>query len=235
MDRRKDLSQRARRTRRVTPLRGMTLAALGTAGLLLAAVALIGTVTLLDRHRAYRSPLAMNDRQPTPRQEALLGLRDFGPESEPKLADLAPELTDFVNRGREIVHGDGLCLNCHRIGPEGDGTNGPDLDGIGSWAGRRLRGLDSAEYLVQSLLDPEAYVVSGYFPTMISARRPPLRLDDEEILMVVAYLQSLGGHPTVTPETDLAEVMPRRAGSVAEGASFPHRDSTEIDAAAPCG
>lgn len=217
MDRRKDLSQRALRTRRVTPLRVMRLAALGTAGLLLAAVALIGMVTLLDRHRAYRSPLAMNDPQPTPRQEMLLGLRDIGPASEPKLADLPPELTDFVNRGREIVHGDGLCLNCHRIGPEGDGTNGPNLDGIGAWAGRRLRQLDSAEYLVQSLLDPEAYVVSGYFPTMISARRPPLELDDEEILMVVAYLQSLGGHPTVTPETDLAEVMSRAADTRSEG------------------
>ena len=34
---------------------------------------------------------------------------------------------------------------------------------------------------------------------MTPADEPPISLDDDEILMVVAYLQSLGGTATVTP------------------------------------
>ncbi|MCP3964305.1 MAG: hypothetical protein GY719_41285 [bacterium] len=39
-----------------------------------------------------------------------------------------------------------------------------------------MPGLSAAEYLVQSLLDPEAYVVSGYPPVMIAARDAPIEL-----------------------------------------------------------
>ena len=51
------------------------------------------------------------------------------------------------------------------------------------------------------MYEPDAFVVPGFNPGMPAINRPPIGLTDQEILSVIAYLQSLGGTPTVTLQT----------------------------------
>ena len=51
------------------------------------------------------------------------------------------------------------------------------------------------------MYEPLAYVVEGFPPAMPPINQPPIGLSDKEILCVIAYLQSLGGTPTVTLQT----------------------------------
>ena len=64
-----------------------------------------------------------------------------------------------------------------------------------------MPGLSDVEYFAQSLYEPTAYVVAGFPPAMPPINKPPIGLTDQEILCVIAYLQSLGGTPTVTLQT----------------------------------
>jgi mono/diheme cytochrome c family protein len=107
---------------------------------------------------------------------------------------------ELVTIGREIMNGKGLCLTCHTIGRTG-ALRFPDLEGIGARAATRIPGMSDVEYLAQSMYDPDSYIVEGFDPGMPPAHRPPIGLTDQEILAVIASLQSLGGTPTVTLET----------------------------------
>jgi cytochrome c2 len=105
--------------------------------------------------------------------------------------------TDMVKVGRELMEGKGLCLTCHTIGKTG-ALRFPDLDGIGSRAESRVPGLSDVDYLAESLYEPNKFVVPGFNPGMPAINKPPIGLTDQEILCVIAYLQTLGGTPTVT-------------------------------------
>jgi mono/diheme cytochrome c family protein len=107
---------------------------------------------------------------------------------------------EMVKIGRGIMEGKGLCLTCHTIGKTG-ALRFPDLGSIGANAGSRVKGLSDIEYLAQSLYEPTAFVVPGFPPAMPPVNMPPIGLTDEEILSVIAALQSLGGTPTVTMKT----------------------------------
>lgn len=120
----------------------------------------------------------------------------------PKEVVLSAELTtaDMVKVGREIMEGKGLCLTCHTIGKSG-ALRFPDLDGVDVRAKNRIPGLSDVEYFAQSLYDPNSYIVAGFNPGMPAINKPPIALTDQEILCVIAYLQTLGGTPTVTLQT----------------------------------
>src|SRR5688500_6913163 len=107
---------------------------------------------------------------------------------------------DMVKIGGELMVGKGLCLTCHTIGKSG-ALRFPDLEGIGTRATTRIPGLSDVEYLAQSLYEPEAYIVEGFNPGMPVINKPPIGLTDQEILCVIAYLQTLGGTATVTLQT----------------------------------
>ena len=77
----------------------------------------------------------------------------------------------------------------------------PDLAGVGARAGNRVPGLSDVEYFAQSLYEPTAFVVPGFPPAMPPVNQPPIGLTDQEILCVIAALQTLGGTPTVTMKT----------------------------------
>jgi len=120
----------------------------------------------------------------------------------PKETALGAEMTtaDMAKVGREIMEGKGMCLTCHTIGKTG-ALRFPDLAGIGAQAGSRVPGLSDVEYLAQSMYEPAAFVVRGFPPAMPPVNQPPIGLTDQEILCVIAALQSLGGTPTVTLKT----------------------------------
>ena len=107
---------------------------------------------------------------------------------------------DMVKVGREIMEGKGLCLTCHTIGKTG-ALRFPDLAGVAVRAKTRVAGLSDVEYFAQSLYEPTAFVVPGFPPAMPPINKPPIGLTDQEILCVIAALQTLGGTPTVTLQT----------------------------------
>ena len=122
---------------------------------------------------------------------------------------------DMVKVGRGIMEGKGLCLTCHTIGKTG-ALRFPDLAGVDTRAKSRVPGLSDVDYLAQSLYEPLAYVVEGFPPAMPPVNQPPIGLTDQEILCVIAALQSLGGTPTVTLKTPLKYGGAAAAGGVTQ-------------------
>jgi hypothetical protein len=120
----------------------------------------------------------------------------------PQETALGGDLTsaEMARVGRQIMETKGYCLTCHTIGKTG-ALRFPDLAGVDVRAKTRVPGLSDVEYFAQSLYEPLAYVVPGFPPAMPTINKPPIGLTDQEILCVIAYLQSLGGTPTVTLQT----------------------------------
>jgi mono/diheme cytochrome c family protein len=107
---------------------------------------------------------------------------------------------DMVKIGSDIMAGKGLCLTCHTIGKAG-ALRFPDLAGVAVRAKTRVPGLSDVDYLAQSMYEPNTFIVEGFNPGMPVINKPPIGLSDEEILCVIAYLQTLGGTATVTLQT----------------------------------
>jgi mono/diheme cytochrome c family protein len=107
---------------------------------------------------------------------------------------------DMVKVGRQIMEGKGLCFTCHTIGKTG-ALRFPDLEGVDIRAKSRKPGYSDVDYFAESMYEPNAYIVPGFNPGMPTINQPPVGLTDQEILCVIAYLQTLGGTPTVTLQT----------------------------------
>ena len=155
----------------------------------------------------------------------------------PKDLVVGPEMTteELVLAGKQIAEGKGTCMGCHTIGSQEKGRF-PDLGGIGSRAATRRPGLTAVDYLAESLYEPNAFIVDGYSPGMPPIGKPPIGLSDAEMLAVIAYLQSLGGEPTVTGTTRLkyASSSPATSGQpAAQPAVQPAELPSEKPAAAP--
>jgi mono/diheme cytochrome c family protein len=120
----------------------------------------------------------------------------------PQATVIRSDLTtdDMVKVGREIMDGKGLCFTCHTIGRTG-ALRFPDLAGVAGRAAERVPGLSEVDYFAQSMYEPDFFIVPGFNPGMPTINRPPIGLTDQEILCVIAYLQSLGGTPSVTLQT----------------------------------
>ena len=140
----------------------------------------------------------------------------------PRETALKKEMTqdEMLKAGREIMDGKGLCFTCHTIGKKG-ALRFPDLEGIGSRAGSRVAGLSDVDYLAQSIYEPNAYIVPGFNPGMPVINKPPIGLTDQEILAVIAYLQSLGGKVTVTMDSKVWPLGAARKASAADAARPP--------------
>jgi mono/diheme cytochrome c family protein len=129
--------------------------------------------------------------------------------------DMTPE--ELLKAGRDVMEGKGLCFTCHTVGKSG-ALRFPDLAGIGGRAGSRVPGLSDVDYLAQSIYEPGTFIVPGFNPGMPVINKPPIGLSDQEILAVIAYLQSMGGKVTVTLDS---KVWPLGAGAAASSAGAP--------------
>src|SRR3990172_7286334 len=116
----------------------------------------------------------------------------------------------LVKAGEQIFKDKGTCEICHKIGQKG--TRAPDLAGIGAAAAKRKPGMSATAYLVESLLDPGAYLVEGYPAIMPKADPPPIGLNRSELWALAAFLESQGG--TVDMKLD---DIPKTAGVQAAG------------------
>ena len=76
------------------------------------------------------------------------------------------------------------CTSCHSLGGVSTtGQIGPNLTGLADRAGNRVEDLEAEDYIRQSVLDPQAFVVDGFSPLM-----PALPLDTEELDALVEFL-----------------------------------------------
>jgi mono/diheme cytochrome c family protein len=160
----------------------------------------------------------------------------YPPEATEIGADLTTE--EMVTIGEEVVNGKGTCMTCHTIGASGS-LRFPDLGQVGGLAVTRKDGLTDIEYLAESLYDPGAFIVEGFVAGMPNIGRPPIALNDQEILTVIAYLQSLGGTPSVTMDTELQwqgqAPAPAAAAPVAGPDGGAEMDGPALMAAYMCG
>jgi mono/diheme cytochrome c family protein len=129
--------------------------------------------------------------------------------------DMTPD--ELLKAGRDVMEGKGLCFTCHTVGKSG-ALRFPDLAGIGGRAGSRVQGLSDVDYLAQSIYEPGAFIVPGFNPGMPTINKPPIGLSDQEILAVIAYLQSMGGKVTVTLDS---KVWPLGSASAATAGAVP--------------
>ncbi len=120
----------------------------------------------------------------------------------------------LVRAGEEIFKTKGTCEICHRIGQKG--TRAPDLAGVGGRAGKTRPGMSAKQYIIESLLDPAAYLVPGYPPIMPKVDKPPIGLNRSELWALTAFLESLGGTVDVTLDD-----IPKTAGAAAAGGAAP--------------
>lgn len=105
---------------------------------------------------------------------------------------------DLAEIGLKIFYGDGKCALCHSIGHSST-ARCPNLEGIG---GKLTR-----EFIYESLTQPQAYTFMDYtysppkfFPAKMPViTKPPIGLNDNQMLAIQAFLQSQGGEITVDP------------------------------------
>ena len=150
-----------------------------------------------------------------------LGLYTLVASSIPQVQSEVPEELSFsgevtpeqlVAAGEQLFNGAGGCTACHGLG-----TRAPNLltdhagqGTIGQRCATRVAGSDCKAYLHESLLNPTAYVVSGFDPMVFNAKT----FSDGQIWSLVAFLESQGGEVTVTG----SDIGPSRdAGGAAAG------------------
>jgi len=142
----------------------------------------------------------------------------------PQNTEVSENLTtsEMVDVGREIFDGKGTCIACHTIGSSEAGRF-PDLAGIGASSASKKEGLSDVEYLAESLYEPDEFIVDGFSPGMPPVNKPPISLGQQEVLTLIAYLQSLGVQPTVTMQTKL-----KYAAEIQENAATDLASSEEV-------
>lgn len=139
---------------------------------------------------------------------AVMGLYTLFANSIPQIESRPPEeLTitgeglsgeELAKAGEKLFYGKGTCAVCHSIGEKG--ARAPDLAGIGGRAGESKPGMSDVQYLFESLINPGAFLVAGYGNIMPAVHKPPVSLNESELLAMVAFLQSLGGAVTATQQ-----------------------------------
>ena len=127
---------------------------------------------------------------------------------------------EMVTIGKEIFEGKGLCTTCHTIGKKTGPFRFPDLADVAVRAKTREPGLSDVEYFAKTFYEPDSFIVPGFNPGMPTINKPPIGLTDQEILCVMAYLQSLGGTPSVTLQTT-HHYIAGAAAAVVAGAKAP--------------
>ncbi len=116
--------------------------------------------------------------------------------SEPVVAQMtigdSPE--ELQAAGKRIFMSDGAqCLTCHSL-KEDPKARCPNQENLGARASQSRPGMSAAQYLVESVYNPNAFVVPGYPKNQMQpVNRPPIALSHDEILAVLVYLNSLGG------------------------------------------
>ena len=83
------------------------------------------------------------------------------------------------------------CAGCHTFAPAGsNGTIGPNLNELKSAAAKYAKGQTPEEYVSESILKPDAFIVPGFSNAMPSFEG---RLTDQQVKALIDYLLQSGG------------------------------------------
>ncbi|MEK6220843.1 MAG: cytochrome c [Chloroflexota bacterium] len=82
------------------------------------------------------------------------------------------------------------CTACHSVEGLSTASVGPSLNGIATRAATRVDGLSAEEYLVQSILEPGAYVVEGFADGIMPPNFGDL-IAEEGVQNLLAFLLTL--------------------------------------------
>ena len=131
-----------------------------------------------------------------------------GEAPEDRAVDVAALTMDsFISLGEDLFLGKGTCALCHNnLGQAPDllalNVVNTSLERIGDplYQGDAV---DAADYLRESMLDPNVYVVKGFGKKgsddtespMPVVDEPPTQLSDVEIGAIIAFLQAKDGNP----------------------------------------
>jgi len=125
------------------------------------------------------------------------------PPKEEKLDLGSMSMDQFIVLGEKIFKGKGTCTLCHN-----ELGRAPALDTLAGIVPQRLEDAryqgaaeDVEQYLLESLVEPSAFVVAGFGKKGTNDTESPMpdvtggsiRLSDAETAAVVAYLQDLAG------------------------------------------
>ena len=91
--------------------------------------------------------------------------------------------------GASVLADQAGCITCHSLAPDRV-LVGPSMAGIGTRAASRVDGQSARDYLRESIVDPDAYVVEGFQPGRMHSNWDE-ELSDSEIDAIVAYLEGL--------------------------------------------
>ena len=101
----------------------------------------------------------------------------------------AADITDPIALGRERFN-QYACNACHVLSDANAmGQIGPNLDGIGGWAGEMIPGQTAEEYLRNAIIKPNDFVPEGYAPN-IMPQDYALRMPPEDVDALVQYMLS---------------------------------------------
>jgi mono/diheme cytochrome c family protein len=146
-------------------------------------------------------------------------LQPAPPPKEEVLDLSAMTMDQFVALGARLVEGKGTCTLCHNE----VGGRAPLLTEAVAVTRERLADAryegsasDSESYLIESMLEPSAFVVAGFGKAGSGDTESPMPdvsggsigLNEAEILAVIAYLQDLGGE-------EISVEIPEDAGAAA--------------------
>jgi len=124
----------------------------------------------------------------------LFAVTGCGTIVSPTIIPSPTAITGDAARGDDIFH-HGVneappCSTCHQVVSGAFGFSlGPNLAGVAERAASRIAGLSAEAYLHQSILEPHAYVVSGYRDIMYPDFA--LHLSEQEVADLIAYLVTL--------------------------------------------
>ncbi|MFQ5667823.1 MAG: c-type cytochrome [Candidatus Binatia bacterium] len=137
-----------------------------------------------------------------------------------------------VARGEALFFGKGKCYTCHSIGGRGSAVRCPNLGvfgeqfrqpvGIRAAERKRADGYSAIEYLVESLYDPNAFVVPGFPKGLMPAiNRPPIGLDGDEIASVILFLLAESDSDTDAAARDEIRTAQRTYATLGADAEAP--------------
>ena len=133
----------------------------------------------------------------------------------PRQITLGPNVTpeELAQIGGEIYNGAGGCTACHGLGERAPNllTDERGTGTIGARCGSRQAGKSCKTYLHEALVEPAAFVVSGYQAIMPNLART---LEAPQIWALVAFLESQGG----TVDVSAADIPATSTTSTTGGA-----------------
>jgi len=141
---------------------------------------------------------------------------------------------DLVKVGQNIFFGKGKCALCHSIGPS-ETARCPNLEFKG---GQLTRG-----FLYESLTQPSKYIYMDYRfspPKPFAAKmpvinKPPIGLNENEILAVIAFLQNMGGGEITVDPSELILPVTHVSGDAEAGRRLFAKACTTCHAVASTG